>query len=62
MDAELGGRQGEDQPPVAVVDVAKAEDVAKERPRRLRVLRVDQRMNAVDHSRNYPRRRLCGVP
>ena len=47
--AELGDAGPEDQPPAAGVDVRPAEDVAEERPCRVGVLGVDERVDGRDH-------------
>jgi Erythromycin esterase len=55
MDTELGRRQGEDQPALSGVHEAKPEYVSKECSRSLRVVDVEQSVNAGDHGPNiYP--------
>src|SRR5262249_31146847 len=49
VNAELGGRQGEDEPSVTGVDVRQLEDVAKEGPDGVRLGGVDERVNSGDH-------------
>jgi GNAT superfamily N-acetyltransferase len=49
MDAELGRRQCEDQPALAVIHGRKAEHVAEERASGLRILGVDESVHAADH-------------
>src|SRR5439155_11676017 len=50
MNAELGGREGEDQPSMAGVDGGKAEHVAEEGTEGVGFLGVDDVVNGVDHS------------
>jgi hypothetical protein len=50
MDAELGRREGEDEPPLPRVDRAEAEDVLEEGADLVRVLRVDECVDSVDHA------------
>ena len=49
MDAELGGRQGEDEPTPAGIDRRKLQHVAKECPSLLGVAGIEDRMDSVDH-------------
>lgn len=53
MDPELGRRQGEDEPAVAVVDVdvVPAEDVPEDGPYRVGLGGVEQRMDPGDRHR-----------
>jgi hypothetical protein len=51
MDAELTGRQPEDQPAVARIDARDTEDVAEKRARRACILGVDERVCTRDHGR-----------
>jgi hypothetical protein len=65
MDAELGRRQREDQPAVAVVDVAPAEDVAQNRAQLVGLRRVQQDMRAGDPDRRIlrpVRATMCPCP
>jgi hypothetical protein len=50
MDAELGGRQREDQPALAVVHGRQVEHVAEERPSGFCILGVDESVDTADHS------------
>jgi hypothetical protein len=49
MDAELTGRQLEDQPAVARIDARETENVAEKRARRACILGVDERVRPRDH-------------
>src|SRR5207248_10035124 len=49
MNAELGGREGEDQPSVAGVDGGKAEHVTEEGAEGVGFLGVDHVVDGVDH-------------
>src|SRR3546814_6692123 len=49
MDAHLGRRRLEDQPSTAAVDRRPAQHRAQERPSRVGVVRVEDRVDPVDH-------------
>src|SRR3546814_13728249 len=49
MDAHLGRRRLEDQPSTAAVDRTPAQHLAQERPSRVGVVRVEDRVDPVDH-------------
>jgi hypothetical protein len=57
MDAELRGRQLEDQPVVPEIDVLPAEDIAEDGPYRVRLGGVDQSVDTGDRHRA-----ILGVP
>ena len=48
VDADLGRREGEDQPPLAGVDVVPSEDVAEDGAQRLRLRGVEQDVGTGD--------------
>src|SRR5688572_24314433 len=50
MDAELRGRQRENEPSMSGVNGLESQRVAQERAIRLRVLRVNERMDSGDHA------------
>jgi hypothetical protein len=49
MHGHFGRRKGEDQPPVSDVDMGQSEHIPQERPVRVRVLAVEDRMGTHDH-------------
>jgi hypothetical protein len=49
VDCQLGGREPEDQPAVADIDVRELEHITKENPVRLGVLAVDNRVRPHYH-------------
>ena len=53
MEGKLGRREGEDQPALAGVHGIKAQNVPKERSRRLRVLGEYDRVRPGEHRRHY---------
>lgn len=48
VNAELGGRQGEDEPTAVGIDEGEAEDVAEHGPEGFRFGRIEQRVSADD--------------
>jgi hypothetical protein len=51
---QVRGRELEDQPPAASVDVRLAKDVCEEGPIRFRITTEQDDMAAVDHTRRLP--------
>jgi hypothetical protein len=49
VDRDFGGRQAENQPPVADIDMGELQDVAQERAISFGLSAVDDRMSADDH-------------
>src|SRR5580704_9173424 len=62
VDAELRGRQLEDEPAIMDIDVGQLEHVAEEGPGLVGVFGVDDGVGAGDHDETLPRRRPAPLP
>src|SRR5712692_4823752 len=50
VDAQLGGRQCEDEPAMPGINARELEHIAEESAQPVRILGIDQRMHAMDHA------------